>query len=417
MAEKPSEEPRPESAAPPDDAWEQFLRDSEAGVPASAPKEPSARARMVTERLRALDEAHAAAAGRKGRRFGRSRPVAPARPEGWRTGPAWREMDGRASRRRTVWSVVGVLTAAALAVVAVNPSAALSWLPGGLGGGGADASGASASRVDASGVEASGVEASPLAPETARPTGAPGEAEGIPTRERPFTGSPAARWEAGADAIRLPRAKAVNGVPAARIEEALRGTKEFLAAANLDPAVLKGGEPVKALALVDPLEADYLADLRAAVRRPTEDNDPVSAFTRFDPEKVDLVGHVRVRGRMTVAPDTAAEGRALITADYTFVYGVARVGGDETTRVIVRRVLQVDAADPSRYQGTEGRLWIRDLASEIGNDDCREGDGLINPSFFSDLLSASPQAGGTRDPYDRSTSVSREDECGVVSRT
>ncbi|NEA78121.1 hypothetical protein G3I30_03095, partial [Actinospica acidiphila] len=85
MAEKPSEEPRPESAAPPDDAWEQFLRDSEAGVPASAPKEPSARARMVTERLRALDEAQAAAAGRKGRRFGRSRPVAPARPEGWRT--------------------------------------------------------------------------------------------------------------------------------------------------------------------------------------------------------------------------------------------------------------------------------------------------------------------------------------------
>ncbi|MQL65916.1 hypothetical protein F6Q10_25815 [Streptomyces vinaceus] len=417
MAEKPSEEPRPESAAPPDDAWEQFLRDSEAGVPASAPKEPSARARMVTERLRALDEAHAAAAGRKGRRFGRSRPVAPARPEGWRMGPAWREMDGRASRRRTVWSVVGVLTAAALAVGAVNPSAALSWLPGGLGGGGADASGASASRVDASGVEASGVEASPLAPETARPTGAPGEAEGIPTRERPFTGSPAARWEAGADAIRLPRANAVNGVPAARIEEALRGTKEFLAAANLDPAVLKGDEPVKALALVDPLEADYLADLRAAVRRPTEDNDPVSAFTRFDPEKVDLVGHVRVRGRMTVAPDTAAEGRALITADYTFVYGVARVGGDETTRVIVRRVLQVDAADPSRYQGTEGRLWIRDLASEIGNDDCRQGDGLINPSFFSDLLSASPQAGGTRDPYDRSTSVSREDECGVVSRT
>ncbi|MFE7937717.1 hypothetical protein ACFU46_10190 [Streptomyces griseoincarnatus] len=417
MAEKPSEEPRPESAAPPDDAWEQFLRDSEAGVPASAPKEPSARARMVTERLRALDAAHAAAAGRKGRRFGRSRPVAPARPEGWRTGPAWREMDGRASRRRTVWSVVGVLTAAALAVGAVNPSAALSWLPGGLGGGGADASGASASRVDASGVEASGVEASPLAPETARPTGAPGEAEGIPTRERPFTGSPAARWEAGADAIRLSRANAVNGVPAARIEEALRGTKEFLAAANLDPAVLKGGEPVKALALVDPLEADYLADLRAAVRRPTEDNDPVSAFTRFDPEKVDMVGHVRVRGRMTVAPDTAAEGRALITADYTFVYGVARVGGDETTRVIVRRVLQVDAADPSRYQGTEGRLWIRDLASEIGNDDCREGDGLINPSFFSDLLSASPQAGETRDPYDRSTSVSREDECGVVSRT
>ncbi|MFE8967072.1 hypothetical protein ACFYMR_16895 [Streptomyces albogriseolus] len=35
---------------PHSDVWEQFLRDSEAGVPASAPKEPSARARMATER-------------------------------------------------------------------------------------------------------------------------------------------------------------------------------------------------------------------------------------------------------------------------------------------------------------------------------------------------------------------------------
>ncbi|MFI1957657.1 hypothetical protein ACH46L_17865 [Streptomyces althioticus] len=403
MAEKPSEESRPEPAAPSDDVWERFLRESATGVPSAAPKEPSARARMVTERLRAMDEAQAAAAGRKGRRFGKRKPAAPAVPEGWRTGPARQEMDGRASRRRTVWSVVGVLTAAALAVVAVNPSAALSWLPGGLGGGTP---------------EASGAEASPLAPETGRPTGAPGEAEGgLPTRERPFTGSPAARWETGADAIRLPPAKAVNGVPAARIEEALRGTKEFLAAANLDPAVLKGAEPVKALALVDPLETDYLADLRAAVRRPTKDNDPVSAFTRFDPDEVDLVGDVRVRGRMTVAPDREAEGRAVITADYTFVYGVARVGGDETTRVIVRRELQVDAADPARYQGTEGRLWIRGLASETGNDDCREGDGLINPSFFSDLRTESPQDGETRDPYDRSTAVSREGECGVVSRT
>ncbi|MET8895371.1 hypothetical protein [Streptomyces albogriseolus] len=406
MAEQPSEESRPESAALPDDVWEQFLRDSEAGVPASAPKEPSARARMVTERLRAMDEAQAAEAGRRGRRFGGKKPAAPARPEGWRTGPAWQETDGRASRRRTVWSVVGVLTAAALAVVAVNPSAALSWLPGGLGGGDP---------------ETAGAEASPLAPETARPTGAPGEApEDIPTRERPFAGSPAARWESGAAAIRLPEAKAVNGVPAARIEEALRGTKQFLAAANLDPAVLKGAEPTKALALVDPLETDYLAQLRAALRKPAEDNDPVWTFTRFDPERVDPVGDVRVRGRMTVTPDEEAEGRAVITADYTFVYGVARAGGDETTRVIVRRVLQVDAVDPARHRGTEGRLWIRDLASETSNDDCREGDGLINPSFLSDLRTAPPQTGEFRDPYDRSTDVSRGDApggCGVATRT
>ncbi|MFI8210691.1 hypothetical protein [Streptomyces werraensis] len=136
--------------------------------------------------------------------------------------------------------------------------------------------------------------------------------------------------------------------------------------------------------------------------------------------KVDLVGEARVRGRMTVAPDKEAEGRAVITADYTFVHGVARAGGDETTRVIVRRVLQVDVADLARYRGTEGRLWIRDHASETSNDDCRRGDGLINPSFFGDLRTGPPRTGGARDPYDRSTGVSRDgdrDECGVVTRT
>ncbi|MGW4992117.1 hypothetical protein ACWEQ3_31420, partial [Streptomyces mirabilis] len=63
----------------PDDVWERFARDTERDIRSSAPKEPSARARMVTERLRQKDA--------KG-----------AQPEGWRTGPAWREMDGRAAR-------------------------------------------------------------------------------------------------------------------------------------------------------------------------------------------------------------------------------------------------------------------------------------------------------------------------------
>ncbi|CAL9555791.1 hypothetical protein SUDANB176_04542 [Streptomyces sp. enrichment culture] len=410
MAEQPSEEPGPESTSLPDDVWEKFVRDSERDIRSSAPKEPSARARMVTERLRAMDEAQAGkGGGGGGRRRGRKRAAAPpARPEGWRTGPAWQETDGRASRRRKGWSVVGVLVAAALAVVAVNPSAALSWLPGGLGdgSGGADAAGSASP--------------APLAPETARPSGAPSAAPaGTPTRERPFAGSPAARWESGADAIRLPEAKDVNGVPAGRIEEALRRTKEFLVASNLDPEVLEGGEPEKALALVDPLEKEYLSDLRAALREPTEENDPVWTFTRFDPDEVDLVGDVRVRGRMTVKPERGAAGKAVIKADYTFVYGLARAdGGDEATRVIVRRVVEADVADPARYQSSEGHLWILAVDGEISNDDCRDGDGVIRPHFFADLRTAPRPTGEARDPYDRSKGVARAGgECGVATRT
>ncbi|MGX1677547.1 hypothetical protein ACWIFK_05280, partial [Streptomyces althioticus] len=53
----------------------------------------------------------------------------------------------------------------------------------------------------------------------------------------------------------------------------------------------------------------------------------------------------------------------------------------------------------------------------MGNDDCREGDGLMNPSFFDDLRTASPRIGEARHPYDRSVTVSREGGCGVVTRT
>ncbi|MFF9297381.1 hypothetical protein ACH4KU_22015 [Streptomyces althioticus] len=54
----------------------------------------------MTERLRAMDEAQAAAAGREGRRFGQRKPAAPARPEGRRTGPALRTESPRAGATR-----------------------------------------------------------------------------------------------------------------------------------------------------------------------------------------------------------------------------------------------------------------------------------------------------------------------------
>ncbi|CAM5739172.1 hypothetical protein SHIRM173S_08822 [Streptomyces hirsutus] len=72
--------------------WDRFVEDSERDIRASAPKEPSARARMVTERLRAMDEAQAGADGGGKRRRGRNKSAAPpARPEGWRpAGPPGR---------------------------------------------------------------------------------------------------------------------------------------------------------------------------------------------------------------------------------------------------------------------------------------------------------------------------------------
>ena len=370
MTDKPSE-----GSSISDEDWEKFVRDAERDQVA-VPKEPSARARMVTERLRQQE-----ARGEQ--------------PAGWRTGPAWQDMNGRGSRRRKVWSAIGVLLAVGVAVVALKPSLVL---PG-------------------SDSEPAAAPASPLAPETSRPSGAPADAAGLPTRQRPFTGSPAARWAAGAAAIEVPKAKPVSGVSAARIQTALRLTKEFVVAANLDREVLYGAEPEAALALVDPLQKDYLADLRSALRHPTANNDPTWTITRFDPDEVELVGtEVKVRGRMTVEPDA---GKAMIRADYTFVYPLAKTGGgNEVARAIVRRVVDVDVSDPAKYQSTEGRIQVHGIDGEISNDDCEIGDGRIHPLFQSDLMSGPLSSGEAIDPYDRSRGVDRgTEECGTVSRT
>ncbi|GAA3989995.1 hypothetical protein GCM10022384_42460 [Streptomyces marokkonensis] len=66
-----------------DDRLDAFLREAAEGGGAPAPKEPSARARMVTARLREQDGT----------------------PQGWRTGPAWQEMNGTRTRRRRVGAV------------------------------------------------------------------------------------------------------------------------------------------------------------------------------------------------------------------------------------------------------------------------------------------------------------------------
>ena len=134
----------------PDDVWGTLRGDSERDIRDSAPKEPSARARMVTERLRQQDARETERASRRNARKNTQRT---ARPEGWRTGPTWREMDGRAARRRRLWAIIGVPLALAVVVVAMKPS----LLPGDPFGTSADAS----------------ADRTPLPAETAAPTAPP----------------------------------------------------------------------------------------------------------------------------------------------------------------------------------------------------------------------------------------------------
>ncbi len=360
-----------------DEQLESFLREAAEGGGAPAPKEPSARARMVAARLRDQEE-----------------------PAPWRGGPQSTPARGSRDRRRRAGAVAGVLVLAAVAVVALRPSLVLDRLPG----------------DDAS--------AQPtLAAETARPTGAPANAAGSPqaTREHPFAGSPAERWAEGADAIVVPEAKALSGLGKDDVAFALRRAKELLVAANLDPAVLRGERPDEALDVLDPKQPELLPKLRRSLSAPDADHDPLRLFTRFDPKETRLAGDiVKVRGRMTLA--AGEPGVVKVDADYTFVYPLVRVNDEDgpVARTIIRREITLTLNDPARWNVTEGKLLMEKYFSEYGNTDCDVHDGYLHPGFPDDAGPGGARpTGPSTDPYDRSRPVtgSEPGDCGQVTRT
>ncbi|MFE3034539.1 hypothetical protein ACFXKY_23220 [Streptomyces canus] len=360
----------------PDDVWAQFARDTERDIRDSAPKEPSARAREVTERLRRQE-----ARGEL--------------PEGWRTGPAWQQKKSR----RGLWSVLAVAVAAGVAVVAMKPS----LVPG-------DPFGAKTS---------SGAASSPLPQETSAPTAAPSaEPSQIPTLDDPFAGSPAKRWADGAAGIAVPKAKPVAGRSEAKVEQVLELTKKLLVESNLDPATLRGERPRAALDVLDPLQKDVRGLLETGLRKPDEKHDPLWMFSRFDPQEVRPVGEVvKTRGRMTFKAGEHAS--VAVHADYTFVYPVVQTNGStEVTRTIVRRILDVEISDPAKYQVTPGKLTVVNWDQDISNSACEVYDGYLHPSFNSAEPTGPDPTGPTSDPYDRSKPLdtNRDKSCGTVSR-
>lgn len=110
----------------PEDVWRLFLEDDERAIRASAPREPSARDRVPGWRPQEPPAGHTDHPGHDHPGH-TDRPDHPHRTRGtvgeaWRreetwSGPAWRELDGRARLRRT-GRVLGTAAAVALALTA-----------------------------------------------------------------------------------------------------------------------------------------------------------------------------------------------------------------------------------------------------------------------------------------------------------
>ncbi|GHC67109.1 hypothetical protein [Streptomyces cinnamoneus] len=349
----------PDGSSRSDEEWERFLRESVAGV-ADAPKEPSARARDVAKRLRAEPD--------RG-------------PEGWRSyTPAQ-------PKRRTGWYVVGLLASLVLLVVALAPGRIVDLFAG------ADA-----------------------------PTQAPpAEAAQRPTMDEPFRGSPAASWANGAAGITVPKAGAVGWMSAAEVERALARSRDFLVASGLDREVLRGESPEKAIALINPHQKDVQDLLKTAFRAPSEKNDPLLLFSRFQPSRTRLVGDVvKTRGQLTYREGES--GALQVTADVTFVYPVTRAdagGGDEIVRTIVRRELVLNWDDPDKVITEPGTFSIVSHKYHMTNGGCGAPTGYFTPPFGTDRRADG--AGTEVDPYDRSAPVGRGessgDECERATRS
>ncbi|QDY81405.1 hypothetical protein FQU76_30235 [Streptomyces qinzhouensis] len=355
----------------PDEEWERFLRESVDGTP-DAPREPSARARVVTRRLQ----------------------ESPGQPEGWRSYSPARP------KRRKGWYAVGLLVVLALLAVAVAPDRVTGWFGGGDGGAG-----------------------EPLAAESERPTGAPpGEPALRPTREEPFRGSPAARWANGTAGITVPPAKATGWMSTAQVKVALDRTGDFLAASSLDPAVLRGERPARAIALINPRQQDVKNFLSTAFRTPDEKNDPLMLFSRYDGKHVRPAGDdIRTRGRVSYTE--GKDGALRVSTDVTYVYPFVRAeGGDEVARTIVRREVVLDWNDPAKVITEPGTFSLVSYSVDITNGGCGPATGLLSPRFGPGRPAGAGE-GPELDPYDRSISMTDrmrnagDEECGTATRS
>ncbi|MFF0504184.1 hypothetical protein ACFYUH_11385 [Streptomyces fimicarius] len=351
-------------ASIPDEEWERFLREAEAGSP-GAPEEPSARARMVTRRIQ----------------------EEPGPPEGWRTHTPVRRRSGRS------WYALGLVVAVVLLVaVAVAPGRIIGWFDGG----------------DA-------VDTLPLAAESERPDGPPGqEADGPrPTPDEPFAGSPAARWADGAAGIHLPAPRATGWMSEAEVGEALDRTRDFLVASSLDPAVLRGERPAKALALINPHQSDVQDYLKKAFRSPDRENDPLLLFSRFRTADVRPAGDVvKTRGRITFRE--GEKGAVEVTTDVTYVYPVLRASGDddEVARTIVRRETVLSWDDPAKIVVEPGTFSLASYKLDTTNGGCDTYTGYLIPAFLADRTTAEGGDGPAVDPYDRSTPIEERMRAG-----
>ncbi|MFC9426971.1 hypothetical protein [Streptomyces sp. NPDC056987] len=325
----------------PDEEWERFLREAEAGSQ-GAPEEPSARARMVARRLQ----------------------EEPGRPEGWRTyGPAPRR------RGRKVWYVVGLLAAVALLLVALDPGRVTGWFGGGSGGSG---------------------EAGALRPTVEEPfKGSPAERWDDGTAGISLPAARATGWMNAEEVARaLDRSR--DFLAASSLDPGvLRGERPREAIALINPRQRDVQDYLTA-AFGTPSEEDDPLLL-------------FSRFAESEVRLVGDV--VKTRGRITYREGDAGAVEVTTDVTYVYPVVRAEAGSDEVVRTIARREIVMSWDDPEKVVIEPGTFSLVSYKVDSTNGGCSTFTGYFTPAFGAERATSGPEDGPEVDPYDRSTSM------------
>jgi hypothetical protein len=183
-----------------------------------------------------------------------------------------------------------------------------------------------------------------------------------------FTGTPAAAFASGADAIQQPPAQQQGVFAAPDVAAATLLTKQILVAARLDPAMLQRGDLTGYLAKLAP-------SLRPMVTSAVQKgNGALGYVTRLAPTAKLAPEQVRVSGAMTVS--VGSEGQLVISADYVWVYPLVRAGKSSSVAggslVVLHTVETYEWYQPAKVATADRGLRTGGGELNAYNKDCAQ---------------------------------------------
>jgi hypothetical protein len=193
---------------------------------------------------------------------------------------------------------------------------------------------------------------------------------------KPFDGTPAINFTAGAAGITMPTAKAIDGWSASQVKKAQALVKQALVAGHLDRKMLVQRQ-------TDAFVALFARDNRSDVQGRFLTGRFSGAAVRIAPTATLAADPVRVRGTSTI--DAGADDNGLrvlqITTDYIWVYPFAGKSASPGERlVVVHDTQRWWIYQRGEVTAASAGLWLNRSEAYAFNADCAVDNSFIAPS-------------------------------------